>query len=151
MNTRFSPLVALLTALAVAVTSCGKLPPPYTGPKALESGKWKQVKKQPPTYYPKGVSANAPTDLHDGFWVRSRKPDGPRFFIPADGVGPHSAEELITEAQASADRLPDPSEEREEKIENGIKTAVMVPLAIAVLAGILWLWAQEEDDDDWPF
>lgn len=147
MHIRLSPLVALLTALSIAVTSCSKPIPRYTGPGALESGHWTKVKKQPPTYYPKGLSANAPTDR--GLWVSSRDPDGPRFFIPADEMGRVTNEQLTHEAHASTGRLPTQSELRDEQIKGGLSMIVKVPLALAALALVLWLWSKSEDDDFW--
>ncbi len=73
-------------------------PTPTTN--ALTSGHWQQVRKDPPTYFPREVPANHPTTYRDGYWVHSGDQQGTQFFIPFRGTE-LSPGALIQEAQAT--------------------------------------------------
>ena len=100
-----TPLCILITALTAGLlASCkssapGKPEKKPIGPvySALQSGNWQRVQTKPPTYFPKGIPADHPTDYRDGFWVNSGDSQGSRFFIPARGSS-ISQEQLIAEA-----------------------------------------------------
>jgi hypothetical protein len=71
---------------ALAVASCGTGSSGKPGSVALQPAHWSKVKNNPPTYYPKGVSADHPTTVSDGMWVMTGDSAGTRYFIPARGV-----------------------------------------------------------------
>ena len=48
---------------------------------------WVKVSSQPPTYCPRGVAADHPTDHCSGEWVYTDDENGTRYFIPLRGLG----------------------------------------------------------------
>lgn len=100
MNSRPRQIILGLLGFlfACVLASCGSSNP--NAQNALKSGNWKQIKKQPPTYYPKDTPADHPTTFQDGYWVKSGDAMGTRFFIPMHNTTLPS-EQLIAEAQAA--------------------------------------------------
>jgi hypothetical protein len=90
---RLAPLFAVL-----ALASCGTSSPGKPGSVALQPAHWYKVKTNPPTYFPKGVSADHPTTASDGMWVMTGDSAGTRYFIPARGCDTTG---LIAEAMAA--------------------------------------------------
>lgn len=64
-------------------------------PKLLEN--WYLVSREPPTFYPKGLPEDAPTEGGHGEWVEARNRTV-RWFVPYGGVGELSIEQLRKEA-----------------------------------------------------
>lgn len=106
-NTRHGRSLARLAALgfvAATISSCstnpGKLDP---GTHAIPpvSKSWVKVRSKPPTWYPRGVAADYPTDHHSGSWIHAEDSLGTRFFIPYHGLPPNWREALKSEALAA--------------------------------------------------
>ncbi|SHI65621.1 hypothetical protein SAMN02745181_0592 [Rubritalea squalenifaciens DSM 18772] len=94
---------ACLLFTAMAFSSCSQtLVEKQEAVSALDSGRWRQVAKKPPTYYPKGVAEDHLTGASDGYWVYRGDKAGTRFFIPSHGVRGQSGDALIAEALAAA-------------------------------------------------
>jgi hypothetical protein len=61
---------------------------------------WVKVSSQPPTYYPKGVAADSPTDHWSGEWIYTEDENESRYFIPLHGLEGTSRQDLIADAQS---------------------------------------------------
>ena len=73
---------------------------------APEMGKgWVKVSSEPPTWYPRGVPADHPTDYRSGEWIYLKDRTDTRFFIPLHGLLTDKRKAL--EAEAMAARHPD--------------------------------------------
>ena len=59
---------------------------------------WHKVRSNPPTYFPKGVSAGHATGFSDGSWVYSGDKAKTRYFIPGNDVATKS---LVAEAMST--------------------------------------------------
>ena len=124
---RYRPLVGFAALLfALIQSSCGTIPTKpevkegsakvaaisekasNAGTEAKESGQpssmWYVASSDPITYFPVGLPSDPPTSHRDGEWVVGGT-DGTRFFIPFEGAGGLSREEL--EADAFARRSPE--------------------------------------------
>ena len=107
-SSNFSQIGVLLLLLiaTISLISCSSSLDAHrarmAGPSALETGHWTKVRTNPPTYFPKGVPADHPTDYHNGYWVRPGGAHGNQFFIPNRGHGKLSEKQLIAEAWAAA-------------------------------------------------
>lgn len=55
------------------------------------------VASKPPTYYPRGVPADAPTNWQDGEWFRICDTAGTRYFIPFKTPAASNRERLVSE------------------------------------------------------
>ena len=55
------------------------------------------VASKPPTYYPRGVPADAPTNWGDGEWFRICDTAGTRYFIPFKTPAGTNRERLVSE------------------------------------------------------
>jgi hypothetical protein len=51
----------------------------------VSSQHWVKVSSRPPTFYPRGVAVNVPTDCQSGEWVDTADAQAPRYFIPLHG------------------------------------------------------------------
>lgn len=80
------------------MASCATDSPGKPGSVALQPAHWSKVRSNPPTYFPKGVSADHPTTASDGMWVKTGDAAGTQYFIPARGV---DTKGLIAEAMAA--------------------------------------------------
>ena len=110
-----SPLVKCSLTLCAAVlvaslSSCSKLPfkkdPVAIAPVQAPVAQWYQVSQSPPTYFPRGLSKNAPTTAYHGFWVNGG--DASLWFVPKNGVQGFTAAELqktILMKQKTADKV----------------------------------------------
>jgi hypothetical protein len=66
---------------------------------------WVKVSSEPPTWYPRGVPADHPTDYRSGEWIHLKDTANTRFFIPLHGLLTEKRKAL--EAEAMAARHPD--------------------------------------------
>jgi hypothetical protein len=68
----------------LALVSCQTTSPPavQSGKVPYQAGHWTMVASKPPTYFPRGVPAGAPTNWQDGEWFRICDAAGTRYFIP---------------------------------------------------------------------
>ena len=143
-------MTAFVLVSCLLFTSCQKRVPTYPGPSALESGNWKRVSDDPPTYFPKGLAAGSSTQPWDGSWVNSGDEKGTRFFVPARAVGGVSAKTLSAEAHAAM--TSEEKAKREELVlHKDVEKALLIPVVIAVIAGVIVLMALPDDDDTWSF
>ena len=109
MRTRISRLPAVLILTATLLLSqCAPTPSKDTQPLAtavaVPSQHWVKVSSRPPTYYPRGVAADCPTDCQSGEWVDTEDAWGTRFFIPLHGLGGPSRQTLLQEAWSARSR-----------------------------------------------
>ncbi|MDA7651994.1 hypothetical protein N8582_02245 [Akkermansiaceae bacterium] len=66
---------------------------------------WVKVSSEPPTWYPRGVPADHPTDYRSGEWIHLKDTANTRFFIPLHGL--LSEKRKALEAEAMAARHPE--------------------------------------------
>lgn len=93
-----SPLAAgLILAIAVVSYQTIDVPPNATAAKPAPQARWVKVSSQPPTYYPRGIPADCPTDHWSGEWVETGDEKGTRYFIPLHGLG-ERREALVDDA-----------------------------------------------------
>lgn len=95
------PLVLHVSLLAaLTLVSCSTEPQARQGstPVTLQPAHWYKARSNPPTYFPKGVPADHPTDFDEGSWVMTGDAVGTRYFIPVRGVDSRAltAEALTT-------------------------------------------------------
>lgn len=62
---------------------------------------WVKVQSRPPTWYPRGVPADAPNDHQSGEWVYTENAQGDRYFIPLHGLPTERRARLRNEAMAA--------------------------------------------------
>jgi hypothetical protein len=105
-------LVLLHVTLLLGCASCtapksamipdrGMMAPERGTPPAVSDGAsqhWVKVSSRPPTFYPRGVAADYPTDFRSGEWVYTGDAQGTRFFIPLRGIVGIPRKTLIDEA-----------------------------------------------------
>ena len=111
------------------------------GPGALETGHWTKVRKNPPTYFPKGMPADHQTDFRSGYWVMPGGAQGNQFFVPLRGYGALSEKDLIAEAWAAAtptERARLEEEARREDRYRNIRKIVGLPLILVPYGGFMW-------------
>ena len=65
------------------------------------SNSWVKVRSRPPTWYPRGVPADHPTDFSNGSWTEAEDSLGTRFFIPTHGLPVALRKSLKAEALAA--------------------------------------------------
>jgi hypothetical protein len=97
---RIVSLWLLLPILASFASSCSNTTPSGTS-SGINSAQWVKVKKQPPTWYPRGIPADFSTDHKDGEWIDTEDEVGTRFFIPLRGLPPDRRNALLSEALAA--------------------------------------------------
>ena len=144
---RLTRLTAILLALLIGLNSCQSTSPAYAGPAALHSGNWVRVQKRPPTYFPKGLPANSPTQPWDGSWVETGDRAGSRFFIPAHGIGELTPTQLTAEAQA----MVQPSRRKaqlDEVAREDTLTAVLTPFAWLAVGALALVAILHQDNED---
>lgn len=151
-------LLPVSTCLLFAITamSCqtNTKPPAVAVQQPVTRKNWVKISSQPPTYYPTGVAADAPTDHWSGEWVYTDDEKGSRYFIPLHGLGT-SRKDLIADAQC---RLSDKkrariaAEDREIRDRNVRNTVVCGPPLVAanVMCLALTMGQQGVMIDDFP-
>lgn len=95
---RLLPVSACLLFAMVAISCQTSTPPATDVTKAPTRSYWVKVSSQPPTYYPRGVAADHPTDHWSGEWVDTGDDRGTRYFIPFRDLGGIDRQMLVTEA-----------------------------------------------------
>lgn len=90
------PATALLTA--ICLIACAPTQPPAAPILPAPNPHWVQVGTHPPTYYPRGIAVDCPTDCHSGEWVDAGDAAGRRFFIPFRSGGGIPRQTLVREA-----------------------------------------------------
>ena len=134
----FRSLVLLL--FVSTLVSCQSIRSRKSGPSgpvpsALQSGHWQLIRKKPPTYFPKGIPADHPTDFRDGSWVYAGDKQSSRFFIPAHGTKVPQLT-LIAEAQQAMTPAARKELERQgKKIQAGAFTAKTVKGVTSFVGG----------------
>ena len=97
----------LLPLASPLASSCSTSQPPQAGSES-HTAQWVKVKESPPTWYPRGVSADHPTDHNNGEWIYTEDEVGTRYFIPIHGLPPDRRQALLADAWAS--RSPEKSQ-----------------------------------------
>jgi len=93
--------VALL-AITLTMSSCASTGQmsnnavPVKATTAVLPDGWRQVKKNPPTYFPQGYPVDSPTTYKDGDWIYAGESGG-QWFVPLKGVKGRSAAQLNSE------------------------------------------------------
>lgn len=108
-------ILGILIAVA-CLNSCGTglSEKPAPTPTTVNQQHWHKVKTNPPTYFPRGVSADHPTDNQsDGMWVKTGDAAGTRYFIPNRGVDSRllvaeALTQVTPEQKAKQDRNDEP-------------------------------------------
>jgi hypothetical protein len=96
---------------------------------SVVSNHWVKVSSHPPTFYPRGVPTDCPTDYQSGDWIYTEDASDTRFFIPLKGIAPAKRQALVQEAQALR------SEKKRNLIENdGKLNATMVGAGVTAVA-----------------
>lgn len=62
---------------------------------------WTKVSARPPTFYPRGVGSDIPTDFKSGEWVSTGDAQDTHYFIPAHDCGGIPRQTLVNEALAA--------------------------------------------------
>lgn len=87
---RFRLPAVLILPAALLLSQCAPTPPKNTQPQAAAatvlSRHWVKVSSHPPTFYPRGVAADCPTDCQSGEWVHTGDAQDTRYFIPLRGL-----------------------------------------------------------------
>jgi hypothetical protein len=100
--------LVIITAGALASCGIGGGSKPTT----LQPENWYKVREKPPTYFPKGVSKNHPTEQSDGMWVTTGDAAGTLYFIPNRGVGTTTlVAEALTQVTPQQRKLQNRSED----------------------------------------
>ena len=128
-------LISVITMTSCQTTST----PPDATRVAMSSAaaKWVMVSSQPPTYYPRGVPADCPTDHWSGEWVITGDERGTRYFIPLHGLdGKRQA--LVHDALAARSprklaQIAD--EERATRLKTIKYSPVLVPMNLLLAMG----------------
>lgn len=103
-------LAATILPAALLLSQCAPTPTPKptkdTAPctataVAVPSRHWVKVSSRPPTFYPRGVAADCPTDCQSGEWVHTGDALNSRYFIPLHGCGGIPRQTLVKEALAA--------------------------------------------------
>jgi hypothetical protein len=92
--------LALLAAFTSSCATSGKSDP-STHVEPTISRSWVKVSSKPPTWFPRGVPADHPSDFKSGDWVYVEDPKGTRFFIPLHGISKDRRKVLQSEALAA--------------------------------------------------
>lgn len=104
LNRRLTAFVCLgcaLTAFSCQTTSTTSKT--TSVPLTMTGTNWVKVSSRPPTYYPRGVAADCPTDHWSGEWVYTNDDKSTRYFIPLHGLG-KKRDVLVREALAARSR-----------------------------------------------
>jgi hypothetical protein len=124
--------------LALAGVSCQTATPPAADvPKTVTRSHWVKVSSQPPTYYPRGVAADSPTDHWTGEWVFTGDELGTRYFIPFGNRGKVDRQSLVHEAfSARSDKKLEQiaAEDREIRNKHMMHATMYGPLAVVGLS-----------------
>lgn len=159
MKTGLPHLLASLILLStLLLNQCA----PTESPKSKNPGvssvvpeHWVQVSSRPPTFYPRGVPADCPTDYRSGDWVSTGDAKGTRFFIPDSCPGRISRQALLEEALSARGpmKLQQNKAENREIRRKEMSSYALVPLLplAAGLTQILWLLGSDSGtlQDQW--
>ena len=97
-------LAALILPAAMLLCQCATTagtPPRATTSVTAPSHHWVKVSSRPPTFYPRGVAADCPTDFHNGEWIHAGDAADTRYFIPLRGIASDRRKVLLDAALAA--------------------------------------------------
>jgi hypothetical protein len=128
-----SAMIAILASLLAVpgLVSCGTSSSGQAVPATakMQPSHWFKVSDSPPTYFPKGVAPDHPTDFRSGEWVSTCDAERTRFFIPLHGLAKAEREALRSEALAARN----PALAREAELqEAGRKTGAIATAAVII-------------------
>jgi hypothetical protein len=135
---RIMPGLACLLIVIAAASCQTTTPPAADATKTLTPSHWVKVSSQPPTYYPRGVSADHSTDHWSGEWVYADDAKGSRYFIPIHGLGTVNRQSLIQEALSarSEKKLAKIAAEDREIRNKGLrKSFILIPANLLLAMG----------------
>ncbi|MFT6242911.1 MAG: hypothetical protein ACJAQT_005023 [Akkermansiaceae bacterium] len=92
--------LGLLAGFTSSCATSGKSDP-STHELPSMSRSWVKVDSKPPTWYPRGVPADHPTDFKSGEWIYAEDTKNTCFFIPLHGLPPDKRKALKAEAMAA--------------------------------------------------
>ncbi len=128
--------------LALASCQTSSVPPSPAATARYQPEHWSKVATKPPTYYPRGVRADAPVGWHDGEWFRVCDPADTRYFIPFKVPAGPGRESLVSEVCSlrtddyRRQIAKEDADERKDQVKRFAKySAVLVPLNTVLLAG----------------
>ena len=132
---------SLCAVFAVSCQSANPPPGPQVRP-APVSRQWVKVSSQPPTFYPRGVSRDCPTDYQSGEWVETGDAAGSRYFIPLHTPAGPPRRDLVNEALAMRSERKmheianqDVADGRDQLVRFAKYSPILVPLNTVVIAG----------------
>lgn len=127
-------MLALPSGLLLNQCASTHVPEPETPEvSSVVSAHWVKVSSRPPTYFPRGVSADRPTDCQSGDWVETGDAVGTKYFIPVACPAGEPREILFEEAlSARSARNPQQIEDETRGIQRKdvIAQAASIPLTI---------------------
>lgn len=120
-------VACLVFALAGVSCRTNGVPPPAVLPATVTRSQWVKVSSRPPTYYPRGVAADCPTDHWSGEWVFTGDDLGTRYFIPFHGLGGADRQSLVHQALAarSERKLAQTAKEDDEILARNIRNMAL--------------------------
>jgi hypothetical protein len=89
-------VISATLCIGMLLVSCAS--PSKNQPAPIVSQHWVNVSSHPPTFYPRGVAPDCPTDSRSGEWVYTGDAKGTRFFIPLRGIVGIPRQTLVQEA-----------------------------------------------------
>jgi len=135
-HSRRALLVMAGSLLSACAPTAIQTPPATAAVPSINAAHWTKVTSKPPTWYPRGVAADCPTDFRSGEWISTGDAHGTRFFIPVKGIPTGKRQDLLHEALAFRSEK-QRREIREEGKENLRAAGVAVALAPVAVPGIL--------------
>lgn len=152
MKASIRPALTVM-APALLLSQCAPTPQPQkVAVVDVAPGHWVKVSSSPPTYYPRGLAADVPTDHRSGEWVSTGDDLGTRFFIPFKGISGGERHGLLQEALAYRTEEKRSRIAEEDRIKSGavVTTAALTPVAITAAAAIAVIAPWWYFRDRWP-
>ncbi len=135
-HSRWVPLVMAGSLLNSCVPTAIQTPPASAAVPSIHADHWTKVTSKPPTWYPRDVPADCPTDFRSGEWISTGDAHGTRFFIPVQGIPTGKRQDLLHEALAF--RSEQQRREIRDEAKENLKTAgIAVALMPVAVPGIL--------------
>jgi hypothetical protein len=141
---KYSGRLLSLACGCLALASCqtASVPPSPATAARYQSEHWTKVAAKPPTYYPRGVPADAPVGWEDGEWFRICDAADTRYYIPFQVPAGPRRESLVSEVCSLRTDdyrhqiAKEDAAERKDQVKRLVKySPVLVPLNTVLLAG----------------
>jgi hypothetical protein len=139
-------MILLAALLLSQCAPTGGTPPQAATAVPVTSQHWVKVSSHPPTFYPRGIAANYPTDCHSGEWVSTADAQDTRYFVPFHGLGGQSRQDLVNEMLSMRSERKLNQLAAEDRKSLG-RFMILIPInAMGMLGGIRF---DESDLDRW--